>query len=272
MNSLSFASSLLRPSTCKQPPLFHRLRVHSNCLHWYSHNRCHDPRYSAGFSSIRFHLLNNHRTLVRSTSPPEEGVVAVMNFEELVEKDWSFLESDNLSSKEHEKKIDQIISAANIAENSKVLVSIGSEEFVDRLLDSSPCQLLLYVHESILSLACIKERHDKVKCWQGELIFVPEKWAPLDVVFLYFLPALPFKLDDIFKTLANRCSPGASVVISHLQGRQALEQQRQQYPDIVVSDLPEKMKLEKVASEHSFRLKDFVDDSSLYLAVLEFKE
>ncbi|KAL2924012.1 Vacuolar protein sorting-associated protein 16-like protein [Bienertia sinuspersici] len=153
-----------------------------------------------------------------------------MNFEELVEKDWSFLESDNPSSKEHDKKIDQIISAANIAENSKVLVSIGSEEFVDRLVDSSPCQLLLVVHESILSLACIKERHER------------------------------------------HDKESARVVISPLQGRQALEQQRQKYPDIVVSDLPEKMKLEKVASEHSFWLKDFVDDSSLYLAVLELKE
>ncbi|KAL2924015.1 putative phosphoenolpyruvate synthase regulatory protein [Bienertia sinuspersici] len=62
MNSLSFASSLLRPSTCKQPPLFHRLRVHSSFLHWYSHNQCHNPYYSDGFSSIQFHLPNTHHT------------------------------------------------------------------------------------------------------------------------------------------------------------------------------------------------------------------
>lgn len=195
-----------------------------------------------------------------------------MNFDELVEKDWSFLDSDSSSSKEeYDTKTDRIISAGNVEETSRVLVSIGSDEFVDRLVDSSPCQLLLIVHESLLSLACIKERHDKVKCWQGELIFVPEKWAPLDVVFLYFLPGLPFKLDEIFKTLSSRCSPGARVVISHLQGKQALEQQQQQYPDIIVSDLPDKMTLEKVASDHSFVVKEFVDDSGFYLAVLEFK-
>lgn len=272
MNCLAFSSSFLL--TCKQPPLSNRLRPRSNFFPQYSHinNRCHYPSCTVG-PSVQFHPSNTRHSLICATTSPEEGVVAVMNFEDLVEKDWSFLESDStISKEEHDKKTDRIISAANIVETSKVLVSIGSDEFVDRLVDSSPCQLLLVVHESILSLACIKERHDKVKCWQGELISVPEKWAPLDVFFLYFLPALPFKLDEIFKTLASRCSPGARVVISHHQGRQVLEQQRQQYHDIVVSDLPEKMTLEKVASDHSFLLKELVDDSSFYLAVLEFKE
>lgn len=65
---------------------------------------------------------------------------------------------------------------------------------------------------------------------------------------------------------------GARVVISHLEGRQGLAQQQRQYPDIVVSDLPEKTMLEKVASDHSFVMDEFVDDSSLYLAVLKFKK
>jgi hypothetical protein len=67
---------------------------------------------------------------------------------------------------------------------------------------------LLIVHDSLFLLACVKEKYDKVKCWQGELIHVSEKWAPLDVVFLYFLPALPFKLDEVLGSLAKRFSPG----------------------------------------------------------------
>lgn len=194
-----------------------------------------------------------------------------MNFEELGEKDWSILESDSTNSKEDLGKIDQIMRAGNVTETSKVLVSLGSDDFVDCLSESCPCQFLVVVHDSLLSLASIKERYDEVKCWQGELIYVPEKWTPFDVVFLYFLPALPFKLEEIFEALASRCSPGARVVISHLKGRPALEQQRQQYPDIIVADLPDRSHLEKVASDHSFMLKEYVDDSSFYLAVLEFK-
>lgn len=271
MNSLSFVSSLSFPSPCQQTPHYNRVKLHSNCLHKYSYSvRNHEHHYLA-CSSIKFQPQHARHLIFCATNLPEEGFVAVMNFDDLVEKDWSFLESDSTNSKQDRDKIDRIISAGNVSQTSKVLVSLGSDDFVDRLVESSPPQLLLVVHDSLLSLACIKERHDKVKCWQGELIYVPEKWTPFDVVFLYFLPAVPFKLEEIFEALASRCSPGTRVVISYLQGRPALEQQRQQYPDIVVSDLPDTISLEKVASDHSFVMKEYVDDSSFYLAILEFK-
>jgi hypothetical protein len=59
-----------------------------------------------------------------------------------------------------------------------------------------------------LILALLIEKYDNIKCWQGEVTIVPEKWSPFDVVFLYFLPALPFKLEDILGSLAPKCSPG----------------------------------------------------------------
>ncbi|XLU34797.1 hypothetical protein S245_070863, partial [Arachis hypogaea] len=61
-------------------------------------------------------------------------------------------------------------------------------------------------YDSLLILALIKEKYDKVKCWQGEIVYVLKKWAPLDVAFLYFLPALSFKLDAILGSLAKKCS------------------------------------------------------------------
>lgn len=241
------------------------------------------PQYSIGHhvhfkSSVsRTYPSNSHCCLcahqpsIGAMVPSDEGPVSVINFEDFVEKDWSFLDFDELNPKEeHKQKIAQIISAGGIEETSRVLVSIGSEEFVDQLVDTSPCSLLLVVHDSLFLLACIKEKYDKVKCWQGELIHVPEKWAPLDVVFLYFLPALPFTLDQVFGTLAKCCSPGARVVISHPQGREVLEQQRKQHQDVLVYELPDKMTLQKVASDNCFEMVEFVDDSGLYLAVLRF--
>lgn len=62
---------------------------------------------------------------------------------------------------------------------------------------------------------------------------------------------------------------GARLVISHPQGREVLEQQRQQYPNVIISDLPEKLTLEKVADQHSFDLVEFVDEPGFYLAVLK---
>ena len=65
---------------------------------------------------------------------------------------------------------------------------------------------------------------------------------------------------------------GARIVISHPQGRELLEQQRRQFPDVVISDMPDKMTLQNVAADHSFEMIEFVDEPGFYLAVLKFKE
>lgn len=220
-------------------------------------------------SKFSFH---SHQPLIAAAVPSDEGPVSVINFEDFIEKDWSFLDSEESNSKEHDQNIGRIISAGRIEETSRVLVSLGSEGFVDRLVDTSPCSLLLIVHDSLFLLACVKEKYDKVKCWQGELIHVSEKWAPLDVVFLYFLPALPVKLDEVLGSLAKRCSPGARLVISHPQGREVLEQQKKQYQDVVTSDLPDKMTLQKAAANHSFEMVEYVDEPGFYLTVLRLSD
>lgn len=62
---------------------------------------------------------------------------------------------------------------------------------------------------------------------------------------------------------------GARVVISHPQGREGLKQQRKEFSDVVVSDLPDDSTLRNVAKKHSFELTQFVDEQGLYLAVLK---
>lgn len=238
----------------------------------------HSHRSGSCISSLSFSHRYNvvHRSFCKrkrypSATTPSEGVVSVANSEDIAEKDWSFLDSDELSTEQNKHQMDRIISMGEIEESSRVLVSIGSEGFVDRLVESSPCQMLLVVHDSVFSLALIKENYDdEVICWQGELISVPKKWAPLDVVFLYFLPAMSCSLDQIFKSLAKRCSSGARVVISHPQGREALVQQREQFPDVIISDLPDKLTLREISKVHSFEITEFIDEPDLYLAVLKF--
>lgn len=60
------------------------------------------------------------------------------------------------------------------------------------------------------------------------------------------------------------------MVISHPKGREVLKQQQQQYPDVIISDLPDKTTLQKVAANHSFEMVEFVDEPGFYLAVLKF--
>ncbi|XP_030516112.1 uncharacterized protein LOC115729641 [Rhodamnia argentea] len=269
MNSLCFSSSPpLFPSLCQRPLHY----TTPQCCYFGSndHRQCkrHFSRSSLSYPYTASTLSNFHLSYMGANALSNEGTVPVMNFEELIEKDWSFLEMDDNPQVGH--NVGRIISAGELESTSKVLVSFGSEGFVDRLVDTSSCQLLLVVHDSLLVLACIKEKYDKVKCWQGELIYVPEKWAPFDVAYIYYLPALPFSLDQVFEALAKRCLPGARVIISHPLGRQVLEQQRQEFPDCIVSDLPDKMTLEKVAVAHSFEMAEFVDEPGFYLTVLKF--
>ncbi|XP_076923086.1 uncharacterized protein LOC143585105 [Bidens hawaiensis] len=253
MNSISSSSSL-------------------SCLPSFSHN----PKSYKPYKQLSQFSFNNNRlsslsfqsalTPLKST----EGTVSVINFEDFVEKDWSFLDADDINSDQlYKQNVDKIISAGKVGEDSKVLISTGSEGFVDRVVETCSCKQLLVVHDSLFALACIKEKYDKVKCWQGELLYVPDKWAPFDVVFLYFLPALSFDLGQIFGALSKVCSQGARIVISHTKGREMLAKQKTEYSDVIVSDLPDKASLESVASQHSFAVVDFVDQPGYYVAVLE---
>ncbi|KAJ8900015.1 hypothetical protein K2173_024128 [Erythroxylum novogranatense] len=274
MNSLLLSSPLfikLHPSYSPTSHPLHPLRI-STGGHNITRSRCMPFLQLSAPKKKHFTLLTNH-FCTEATFPSSEGSISVIDFQELVEKDWSFIDLDELNSNEdHIEHIGRIISAGGIQENSRVLVSIGSEKFVDHLVKTSSYNFLLVVHDSLFQLAVIKEKYDEVKCWQGELISVPEKWAPLDVVFLYFLPALSFSLDQVFAALAKRCSPGARVVISHPLGKEVLEQQKKQYPDAVIADLPDRVTLQKVAENHSFQMTEYADEPGIFLAVLQFCE
>nr|AFK38548.1 unknown [Lotus japonicus] len=258
MNSLSLGSfTLTYPPPCK-----FRTHLHPNFHNLYikganSSSVSLKPKPSVAPTSLRASKSNFDAPV----SLPE-GNASFVPIGEIIEKDWSVLYHGDPSAD------NRIVSAGKVEESSRVLVSTGSEDFVDCLMGFSPFKSLLVVHDSLLILACIKEKDDGIKCWQGEITLVPEKWAPFDVVFLYFLPGLPFKLDEILGSLANKCSPGGRVIISHPQGRQALEQQREQYPEVVVSDLPDKTYLQTAAAANSFDVAEFVDEPSFYLAVL----
>lgn len=64
---------------------------------------------------------------------------------------------------------------------------------------------------------------------------------------------------------------GARVIIFLDQGRQNLEEHRREHPDVASSDLPSRSSLEKAAAGSKYEIVEFVDESTLYLAVLQFQ-
>lgn len=152
-------------------------------------------------SKRRRHPLR--RTSLRPRLPP----ISAVHFEELVEKDWSFLDP---SSDEggRASKADRIIAAGDVGEESKVLACFPTATFIDRLVETRPCGLLIATHESLFLLAEIKEKHDAVRCWQGGVEAVPERFSPLNAAFICYFPAMGVPIGQLLESLARRCSPG----------------------------------------------------------------
>lgn len=193
--------------------------------------------------------------------------------EEIIERDWSFLELDAINTdEERRRKTNRTISAGGVREGSRVLVCMGSEWFVDRLVESAPgLELLLVIHESLFALAMMKEKYDGVRCWQGEITALPQKFSRFDAVVVCYFPGMGVTLHQLLSSVASRCSPGGRLLISFDQGKQVIEGvHRQQYPEMVTSGLPERAALGSAAAAHSFDITEFVDEPTFYLAVLTF--
>lgn len=62
------------------------------------------------------------------------------------------------------------------------------------------------------------------------------------------------------------------MVMSHTKGRQVVEEQRQQNPDVVVSNFPDKVTLQSTAADHAFQVMEYVDEPGFFLTVLRLGE
>lgn len=206
----------------------------------------------------------------RLAAVPDDGVAIA----DVAEKDWSFLESASTN-------LQRALAAGALSPASRVLAVTPTASFVSSLLASSPCELLVAAHESLYVLAGVKEAHDEVRCFHlegggggrggGVVEAVPERFNDFDVVFVCYFPGMGVSAAALLKSLAKRCGKGARVVMFLDQGRQNFEQHRREHPDVVTSDLPTKSALEKAASGNKYELAEFVDEPSLYLAVLQFQ-
>ncbi|THU74873.1 hypothetical protein C4D60_Mb04t37990 [Musa balbisiana] len=213
------------------------------------------PSYDDPYIKVPKNMLNKVAAVLDAVSPDRHEV------------------DISLSCEQRADKARRIISAADIGgTGSRVLAALPTLSFVDRVVESAPCELLVAIHESLFVLAMIKESHDRVRCWQGGVDAVPERFSPFDAVFICYFPGMGVSIDQLLSSLAGRSSPG-SVVLSFDQGREVVEQNhRQQYPDMVTNNLPDRTELERAATEHSFQITEFVDEPTFYLAVLRFHD
>jgi hypothetical protein len=128
---------------------------------------------------------------------------------DVVEKDWSFLDSAGAS-------FARALAAGALTPASRVLAVTPTASLVCALLESSPCELLVAAHESLYVLARVKEEHDEVRCFQGGgggrgggvVEAVPERLNDFDAVFVCYFPGMGISSAALLKSLAKRCAKG----------------------------------------------------------------
>lgn len=120
-------------------------------------------------------------------------------------QDWSFLAETSSWTNEN---MAVVVAAAQLEQDSKVVLCMGTEQFVDYLCSVTPSIALSVLHYSLMELANIKESHDSVRCRQGDIVDISSSWSKLDVVFINYLPALVCPLPQIFQALVKMCAPG----------------------------------------------------------------
>uniref|UniRef100_A0A0D9VRG7 Uncharacterized protein n=1 Tax=Leersia perrieri TaxID=77586 RepID=A0A0D9VRG7_9ORYZ len=214
----------------------------------------------------------------RRAAPVAAAVPDGVAVADVVERDWSFLDASAAGA----TGLARALEAGALSPASRVLAVTPAPSFVDALLSGTPCELLVAAHESLYVLAGIKEEHDEVRCFHlegggggrggGVVEAVPERFDAFDAVFVCYFPGMGVSAAALVKSLAKRCSKGARVVIFLDQGRQNLEQHRREHPEVVTSDLPNRTSLEKAIAGSKFEIVEFVDETALYLAVLQLQE
>ncbi|KAJ3674082.1 hypothetical protein LUZ60_006074 [Juncus effusus] len=202
-----------------------------------------------------------------------------VTYQDFNERDWSFVEPS--SSEQQCQRLTQVVNSASLPPLSRVLVALPSLGFVNALLGpvqggeepvELPEQVVAY-HESLVMLGNVKEEHDAVRCFQGDVASVPAKFAPFDAIFVCYFPGMKVSVGELLRSHVPLCSSGSRLVIFFDQGRETIEKiHRQKSPEMVISDLPDLESLKNAASANSFEIVEFIDEpNSLYLAVLKLR-
>ena len=149
--------------------------------------------------------------LTLAPAPRPAAVPDGVAIADVVEKDWSFLESAGAG-------FQRALAAGALSPSSRVLAVTPTASFVGAVLASSPCGLLVAAHESLYVLAGVKEAHDEVRCFHlegggggrggGVVEAVPERFDDFDAVFVCYFPGMGVSAAALLKSLAKRCSKG----------------------------------------------------------------
>eukprot|EP00850_Spirogloea_muscicola_P018268 SM000166S02449 [mRNA] locus=s166:571:2794:+ [translate_table: standard] len=131
---------------------------------------------------------------------------------------------------------------------------------------------VLAVDLSEAMLGALKERHDAVRCWHGDIVDLPATGAygPFDAVFFNGVFGNMHSQRNALAAAAALAKAGGKIVISDPLGKEYVEHLQRDGPDIFPHSLPNAEELAGLAEGLSLSVTSLLDKPDLYLAVLTF--
>ena len=128
------------------------------------------------------------------------------------------------------------------------------------------------LHKRIPSPASTLGNQPCVRTWVGDIIDLPNYYAPFDGVFFNAVFCNVHDQRQALLRAAMLTRPGGWIVISHPLGRTWLEEYSKENSTIVPHRLPEKHELEKIIYDLPLEMVSYRDSFSNYLAKLKVPE
>lgn len=128
------------------------------------------------------------------------------------------------------------------------------------------------LHKRIPSPASTLGNHPCVRTWVGDIIDLPNYYAPFDAVFFNAVFCNVHDQRQALLRAALLTKPGGWIVISHPLGRTWLEEYSRSNPSIVPHRLPEKQELEKLIYDLPLKTIYYRDSFSNYIAKMKVPE
>jgi len=128
------------------------------------------------------------------------------------------------------------------------------------------------VHQRMTSPASTLGNDPCVRTWVGDIIDLPNYYAPFDAVFFNAVFCNVHDQREALLRAALLTKPGGWILISHPLGRTWLEEYARSNTQIVPHRLPEKHELEKLMYDLPLQLIYYEDSFSNYLAKMKVPE
>jgi riboflavin kinase len=171
---------------------------------------------------------------------------------------------------EIEERTARIVALAALPSGARVLDVGSGVGVLIRHLQAGGASHIVACDLSEQMLANARQRHgDAIEYYLGDIIDFPGVSEPFDAVFFNAVFGNVYDPDGALARARALLRAGGVVVLSHPMGRAWHTRLREQNPEMVPRDLPDRTETERLFSRTGFDLRTAIDEPDLYVMVGE---